>query len=276
MARVDLHAHSTHSDGVRSPEYVVHQAAAHGVEFFALTDHDTFAGVAAAQVEGQRLGVAVVAGVEISAVDPDLGELHVLGYVGDEASVQDLEDQLAAYQGERLLRARRTVERLGELGLKIEYEAVSRIADGASIGRPHIARALVEAGLVESVQDAFDRYLRNDGPAYIPRALPGLSRSIAMIHDAGGFASLAHPTRYNDPQAAIAAFHSAGGDGIEIYYRRDGPETVANGEQIARELGLIATVGSDFHGLHPDEQLPGTIPVPDAAAERIIGTLKEL
>ncbi len=276
MARVDLHAHSTHSDGVRPPEYVVRQAAAHGVELFALTDHDTLAGIATAQAEGRRLGVEVIAGVEIGADDPELGELHVLGYVGTADSAQILERQLVVYRSERDGRAQRIIQRLGELDLRIEYETVLRIADGAAIGRPHVARALVEAGQVESIQDAFDRYLGNDRPAYIPRALLDLTDSIGMIHAVGGFASLAHPTRCNDPQAAISAFCAAGGDGVEIYYRRDGPETVANGEQAARRLGLIPTVGSDFHGLRPDELSPGAVSIPDVAADQIIGILKEL
>lgn len=276
MARLDLHSHSTHSDGTKPPEFVVRQAAANGAELFALTDHDTLSGVAAAQAEGRRLGLDVIGGVEISVSDPGLGELHVLGYFPDDAPLAYVERQLASYRDERTSRARRTVELLAELGVQIEYESVLRIANGASVGRPHIARALVEAGHVESVQEAFDRYLRNDGPAYVSRTLLSLVDSVAMIHDAGGFASLAHPTRYDDADLAIRSFASAGGDGLEIYYRNDGPDTVANGEQIARQLGLMPTVGSDFHGLHPDELLPATVDLPDIAANRLIHTLKDL
>lgn len=276
MARLDLHSHSTHSDGTKPPEFVVRQAAANGAELFALTDHDTLSGVAAAQAEGRRLGISVVAGVEIGVHDPELGELHVLGYFGERAPFSDLESQLTEYRNERETRAQRTVERLAEVGAPIEFAAVLRIAGDASIGRPHIARALVEAGHVESVQEAFDRYLRNEGPAYVSRTLLSLSDSVAMIHDAGGFASLAHPTRYDEPDQAIESFASAGGDGLEIYYRNDGPDTIANGEQTARNLGLIPTVGSDFHGLHPNELLPATVKLPDAAADRLIHTLKDL
>lgn len=276
MARLDLHLHSTCSDGTKPPEWVVRQAAANGAELIALTDHDTLAGVEAAQAEGHRQGVEVVAGVEIGVYDPELGELHVLGYFPDEAPVLEVETQLTAYRTDRESRAERTVERLGELGLDLEYEAVVNIADGAAIGRPHIARAMVEAGHVESVQQAFERYLRNDGPAYVARKLLSLSDSVSMIHQAGGFASLAHPTRYDAREQAVHAFAESGGDGLEIYYRSDSPETIANGLQLAQRLRLTPTVGSDFHGLHPDELQPATIPMPDHAANRMIQTLRDL
>ena len=276
MARLDLHTHSTHSDGMKPPGWVVQQAAANGAKLLALSDHDTLAGVEAAQAEGRRHGVEVIAGVEIGVNDPELGELHVLGYFSEQAPLGDLERQLAAYREERQSRARRTVDRLGELGLPIDYEAVVAIANGASIGRPHIARALVEAGHVESVHEAFNRYLRNDGPAYIPRTLLSLIDSLEMIHNAGGFASLAHPTRYDNPTGATNSFASAGGDGLEIYYRNDGPEELANGEQLARRLGLVPTVGSDFHGLHSDEIRPAAVPMSEHAADQIIDILKDL
>lgn len=276
MARLDLHTHSTHSDGTRPPEWVVRQAADHGAELLALTDHDTLLGVEAAQAEGRRLGIDVIAGVEIGVNDSQLGELHVLGYFSERAPLDDIERQLAAYRDERRSRARRTVERLNELGMPIEYESVMAIANNASVGRPHIARAMVEAGHVESVQDAFNRFLRNDGPAYIPRTLLTLADSLDMIHQVGGFASLAHPTRYADPVGATKSFAAAGGDGLEIYYRNDGPNEVANGEQLARRLGLTATTGSDFHGLHPDEMRPANVSIPDHAAEQIISILKGL
>ncbi|MDE2746291.1 MAG: PHP domain-containing protein [Chloroflexota bacterium] len=276
MARVDLHLHSTYSDGTRSPEWVVRQAAANGAELIALTDHDTLAGVADAQAEGRRRGLEVVAGVEIGVNDPLLGELHVLGFFSNDAPLEDLERQLTVYRTERESRARRTVARLTDLGVELEYDTVVRLADGASIGRPHIARAMVAAGHVESVQEAFDRYLRNDGPAYVPRTLLSLAASIEMIHHAGGFSSLAHPTRYERSSEAVEAFADAGGQGIEIYYRNDGPEEIANGARQAQQLGLIPTVGSDFHGLHPDELRPATVAMPAHAAREITDILRSL
>lgn len=276
MPRLDLHLHSVHSDGTKPPGWVVQQAAANGAELVALTDHDTLSGVADAQSAGRELGIDVIAGVEIGVNVPELGELHVLGFFGDSAPLADFEAQLTAYRSERESRAVRTVERLAELGLPVEYEWIALLADGASIGRPHIARALVEAGHVESVREAFDRFLRNDGPAYIARTLLSLRDSIVMIHEAGGFASLAHPTRYAESEAASLAFAAAGGDGLEIYYRNDGAEEVANGHQLAGRLGLVPTVGSDFHGLHPDELRPGSVPIPEPAAKQLTEILKGL
>ena len=276
MARLDLHLHSTCSDGMKSPAWVVQQAAANGAELIALTDHDTLAGVAEAQAEGRRRDLEVVAGVEIGVNDPQLGELHVLGYFSADARLGGVEQQLETYRTERETRAARTVERLAKLGLEVEYETVVELAGGAAIGRPHIARAMVNAGHVESVQEAFNRYLRNDGPAYVPRTLLSLHESIEMIHGVGGFSSLAHPTRYAEPDEAVHAFSEAGGLGIEIYYRNDGAERIANGERTARRLGLVPTGGSDFHGLHPDELRPASVPMPSQAANDIIEILKDL
>ena len=276
MARLDLHTHSTCSDGTMPPQWVVQQAAQHGAELIALTDHDTLAGVPAAQAAGRTLGIDVIGGVEIGVHDPGLGELHVLGYFSPMAPLNDLEEQLSAYREERQSRARRMVERLEALGLALEYESVLRIADGASVGRPHIARALVEAGHVETVQEAFDRYLSNEGAAYVPRTLLSLSDSLELIGRTGGFPTLAHPTRYDDPVAAATAFAAAGGRGLEIYYRNDSPDEIANGELLARRLGLVPTVGSDFHGLHRDELPPAGVPVPDQAANRMLDILREL
>ena len=276
MARLDLHTHSTCSDGTRPPEWVVQQAADNGVELIALTDHDTLAGVKAARGAARQTGIDIIAGVEISVSDPDLGELHVLGYFAPSAQLDELERQLTRYREERKSRARRTVKRLHALGMPVEYQSVMDIAGRASIGRPHVARAMVEAGHVGSVQEAFDRYLHNGGPAYVPRTLLSLSDSLDMIHRTGGFSSLAHPTRYDDPVGATQAFAAAGGRGLEIFYRNDTPDEIANGEQLAQRLGLVATVGSDFHGLHPSELGPGTVPMPEHQATRIMQILKDL
>ncbi len=276
MARIDLHLHSRCSDGVHSPAWVIKQAAAHGAELVALSDHDTLAGVESAREAGREFGVAVIAGVEISASDPQFGELHMLGYLAPSAPLDDLEQQLSAYRHERRGRANRTVELLRQLGAPVGESAVLRFARGGAVGRPHIARALLEAGHVTSVQDAFDRYLHDDGPAYVPRAVLSLRESLALIHAAGGFAALAHPSRYQESVAVVKAFAQAGGDGVEIYYRNDSLEQVARGEQLARRLGLVPTVGTDFHGLHEHERRPATTAVPDRVADRLIEMMKDL
>ncbi len=275
MARLDLHMHSTRSDGRHAPAWVVQQAAANGAELVALSDHDTLAGVEEAREAGKALGVSVVAAVEISVVDQALGELHVLGYLPSHGELTDLDQKLSEYRDERLGRARRTLELLRELGAPVAEDTVLRHADGGVIGRPHIARALVDAGHVESVQEAFDRYLHNDGPAFVQRSVLSMEESIGLIHSGGGIASLAHPTRYRETEASIESFAAAGGDGIEIYYRNDPPDAVANGERLANRLGLVATGGTDFHGIHPEEMLPATVSIPDHAASRLTDLMKD-
>ncbi|MYF80206.1 MAG: PHP domain-containing protein [Chloroflexi bacterium] len=276
MARLDLHMHSTCSDGRHPPGWVIRQAASNGAELVALTDHDTLAGVEEARQVGGPLGVTVVAGVEMSVIHDPLGELHVLGYLPARDDLADLELQLSEYRDERLGRARRTLDLLRDLGAPIEEDAVVRHADGGVVGRPHIARALVDAGHVESVQEAFDRYLRNGGPAFVQRSVLGMEESIALIHDCGGIASLAHPTRYRETEASIESFAAAGGDAVELYYRNDPPDVVASGKRLARRLGLAATGGSDFQGIHTDEMPPATVPIPDHSADRLIDLLKDL
>ena len=251
-------------------------AAANGAELVALSDHDTLAGVEEAREAGKTLGVTVIAAVEISVIHEALGELHVLGYLPARDDLADLELKLAEYRDERRGRARRTLSLLRDLGAPIEEHAVVRHAGGGVVGRPHIARALVDAGHVESVQEAFDRYLHNDGPAFVQRSVLGMEESIELIHGAGGFASLAHPTRYRETEASIEAFAAAGGDAIEIYYRNDPPDVVARGERLASRLSLTATGGSDFHGIHPAEMLPATVPMPDHAADRLIDLMEDL
>lgn len=276
MARLDLHMHSIRSDGRHPPAGVIRLAADNGAELLALSDHDTLAGVEEAREAGKPLGVTVVAAVEISVIHEPLGELHALGYLPARDELVDLELQLSEYRDERLGRARRTLDLLRELGAPIEEDTVLRHADGGVVGRPHIAQALVDAGHVESVQEAFNRYLHNDGPAFVRRSVLSMEESIDLIHGCGGIVSLAHPTRYLETEASIEAFAAAGGDAIEIYYRNDPPDVVASGERLASRLGLVPTGGSDFHGIHPDEMPPATAPIPDHAAGRLIGLMKDL
>ena len=278
MARLDLHTHSIRSDGVREPAWVVERAAANGAELIALTDHDTLDGVAEAISAGRRCGIRVIPGVELGVHADQLGEVHVLGHFpqadgADAPALRDLQHQLAAYRQERRSRAQQILDRLADLGVRLDPRRVAAIAasDGGaetSVGRPHIARAMVEAGHADSVADAFNRFLRNSGPAYVARRVLGLSESIEVIQQAGGLATLAHPTRYDQPDLAIDAFARAGGDGLEVYYRRDPPDLIAEGEAQAARYGLFLTVGSDWHGLHDDECEPASVEAPDQAVDR--------
>ncbi len=281
MPPLDLHTHSTRSDGVKSPSWVIRRAAANGANTIALTDHDTLAGVPEAIRAGREHGLRIIAGVELGVHTDALGELHVLGYfpaVNDPSDPRlfQFERQLAIYRDDRDARAESIIERLAELGCPIELARVKHFASDGSVGRPHIARAVVEAGHVESVQEAFDRYLHDHGPAYVARELLSLEASIQLIHDAGGLASLAHPSRYREPDAAIDEFAASGGDAIEVYYRNDDRETIARGEQKARQRRLLMTVGSDWHGLHEGESEPATVAVPAEAVERLLAAFATL
>ena len=277
--RLDLHTHSRHSDGTRAPAWVVRRAAQNGAELVALTDHDTLRGVAEAlraarelsSQAGSQAGLRVVPGVELSARDAAIGEVHVLGWfpaIGepDDPAIDAIEGAIRSYRDDRLTRGRAIVERLRALGIAIAWEDVTHIADGAPVGRPHIARALQRAGAVESVQEAFDRYLRDDGPAYVARALLDIAGAVRLVHAHGGIAGLAHPTRTRDPQAAVERFAAAGGEAVEVWYRRDGAEQIAHSLGLARRAGLAPTAGSDWHGLHPSEVEPGAVEQPPDAA----------
>ena len=266
--RVDLHLHTTASDGVHPPREVLRRAAENGAALIAITDHDA---ITRPDPAG---GPGLVTGVELGVDAGDLGELHLLGYFPG-GGFEPLDDELERLRRDRLARGERTVARLAELGVPISWNRVLDIAAGASVGRPHIARAMVEAGHADSVQDAFNRWLRDDGPAYIPRAIIPLQDAADRIREGGGLASLAHPNRYDDPAAAVRAAAAAGADAVEVYYARDSAEETARSESLADRHGLLATAGTDFHGLHPGEPEPGSLDTPDAALQPFLDLIRE-
>ena len=269
--RLDLHTHSRHSDGVRAPAWVVRRAAQNGADLIALSDHDTLSGVPEALLAAQETDLRVIPGVELSARDAAIGEVHVLGWFPairepHDPAINAIEDAIRSYRDDRLTRGRAIVERLHALGIAIRWDEVTQIADGAPVGRPHIAQALQRAGVVESVQEAFDRYLHDDGPAYVARQLLDIESAVRLVHAHGGIAGLAHPTRKRDPAAAIERFAAAGGEAVEVWYRRDGAEQIAHTLELARRTGLAPTAGSDWHGLHRAEVEPGAVEQPPDAA----------
>ncbi len=264
-----------HSDGVRTPEWVVGRAAANGATLLALTDHDTLNGIPAALAAGRAADLWVLPGIELGTRNGELGELHVLGYFPrisepDDPAVDTIESVLAGYRDDRLSRAGAIVDRLDEIGVPVGWERVERIANRAAVGRPHIARALVEAGHVASVQEAFNQYLHDDGPAYVGRALLDLEHAVRLIHDHDGLAGLAHPTRARDTDAAVKRFAAAGGDSIEVWYRNDDAERIARSLELAGQAGLMPTAGSDWHGLHEREIEPGAVEQPTNGARAFI------
>lgn len=256
--RAELHTHSTCSDGAFAPSEVAARCAATGARLWSLTDHDTVEGCAAGAAAAEEEGMTFVPGIEISAYAGR--SIHVLGYGYDPD-----DEGLAGFSRRMLVsrrdRMRQMAERLGELGFPIEIETVFDRASGA-VARPHLAAALVEAGHVSSKQEAFDRFIANDGPAYVAITWPSVSDAIELIHSAGGIAVLAHPGLYSRDQQ-IADWVDAGLDGIECRHPRHTDGDEARYVAIANELGVLKTASSDYHGPgHAGAEKFGSVEMP--------------
>jgi predicted metal-dependent phosphoesterase TrpH len=243
---VDLHLHTTISDGHLSPRELIRRAHANRVRTLAVTDHDNTDGLAEARTEADALGLTLIPGIELST---DLGEVgvHVLGYFlrYDDPAFQA---RLLPMRDDRLNRAYGMVARLGELCYPIAIDRVLEIAGEGSVGRPHVAQALLEAGHVGSIAEAFDRFISDHGPAYVERMKLSPQEAIAMIHANGGVTSVAHPYDAPDVDALVAELAAAGLDGIETYYQGYGPDRVERLLALTRQYGLVPTGGSDYHG----------------------------
>ena len=243
---VDLHLHTTASDGAFSPAQIVQMALEAGLRAVAITDHDTMDGVEEAVAAAAGTGLTVIPGVEISSDLPQ-GEAHILGYYLG-AQNPDLVQLLATLRKARWDRAQRMVEKLGVLGMPVSWDRVAAIANGGAVGRPHVARALMEAGHVSSVQDAFAFYIGREGPAYVDRyKLMPVEVTQAVVRW-GGLPVLAHPSFVTDLTALLPRLVSAGLVGLEAYYTGYPPEVTASLLRLARANGLVGTGGSDFHG----------------------------
>lgn len=256
---VDLHTHSTASDGTLTPTQLVNSAHAAGLAGLALTDHDSGNGLLEAQEQARRIGLRFVPGIEISAEYPHPGTMHILGYYIDPLS-SGLKRMSEILLEGRNNRNPRIIARLNELGCRITLQQVRDIArrgatDGRAVvlGRPHIAQAMVESGCVSSVKQAFDVYLGTTGAAYFDKERLTPRQALECIHAAGGLAVLAHPVqlRTNHPaelQRVIANLVDAGLDGIEVWHSDHRPEDSQLFLEFARRYNLVTTGGSDFHG----------------------------
>jgi len=257
---VDLHIHSTASDGLLTPSEVVRVALDRGLTTIALADHDTLGGVPEALAAASGTRLEVIPGVEINS-EGSWGDLHFLGY-GVDPDHPFLKQRLEAMREARLGRARQMVERLGELGLHLDWQEVEALAGGESVGRPHVARALYNRGYVGSIQEAFDRYIANDGPAYVPRLRLTPAEVLEAIRRAGGVAVLAHPA-HSGATHMIPELVPLGLQGLEVYYPHHSPRQVQMLRAMCRRYGLLATGGSDFHAPGHEEGAPiGTVFVP--------------
>ena len=244
---IDLHLHTTASDGTLSPSELVFQARAAGLSIISITDHDTTAGNDAAQHLVPDPGIRIVPGIEISAV-ADGRDVHVLGYFIDTAA-PSLRAFLDRQREDRIRRVAEMGARLTALGCPIDVAPIlDDAARGRSVGRPQIAAALLGAGHVRTRDEAFDRFLEFGGAAYVPRAGTSPEQVVAIIHEAGGIASLAHPGVTARDQL-IAPLAAAGLDAIEAVHSDHDAATQARYRALAAELGLLVTGGSDFHGV---------------------------
>ena len=263
--RIDLHIHSTASDGALPPAEVVFLALRRRLNAIALTDHDTMEGIPAALAAAEDSLLEVLPGIELATRDADGDEsVDVLGYLFDPTH-QEVRSRLAALREGRRSRAARIVGKLAALGLPLDLDRVYAIGGSGSVGRPHLAQALLEAGYVADRQEAFDRYIGDSGPAYVPHPRLTMVEAITMLHAAGGVAVLAHPIRVERVEERLPAWVDAGLDGLEVYYPDHTPAFTARMRALARRHDLVMTGGSDFHRVQDRKIVLGTVSVPPDA-----------
>jgi 3',5'-nucleoside bisphosphate phosphatase len=250
--RIDLHTHSSVSDGTDTPAELIRKAAAANLDVIALTDHDTFDGLDEAVSEGQRIGIQVVRGMELSC--SRAGEsVHLLAYGADPAH-PDLAMEMARVRGGRMGRLAAVLAKLAELGMPVSKAAVlAEVGDSPSVGRPHIADAMIKAGHVRNREEAFERFLADGGPAHVPRYTIEVGQGIDLVHAAGGVAVIGHPWGRErehvlpaDVLVTLTAEHSL--DGVEVDHQDHDADVRARLRAVASGLGLLATGSSDYHG----------------------------
>jgi predicted metal-dependent phosphoesterase TrpH len=274
---IDLHIHSTASDGSYAPAEVVRQAKEGGLAAIALTDHDTVDGLAEAMAAGEQLGLEVIPGVEISAQYPG-GTMHILGlFVNYHNGL--LDKRLAVLKQARIDRNPQIIAKLNGLGIPVTMARVQEISGGGQVGRPHIARALMEAGYVSSIQEAFDKYLGYQRAAYVSKFRFPPPEALAMIREANGIPVLAHPFTLGLGSAAalrklVMELKGLGLAGLEVYYSEHTPEQEALYLKLAKELDLLITGGSDYHGDNKPEITLGNMPSQEKLSYKLVEALK--
>ncbi|MBI2980166.1 MAG: PHP domain-containing protein [Chloroflexi bacterium] len=275
MSSVDLHIHSTASDGKLSPAEVVRKSAEAGLTVIAITDHDTVNGITPALEAAKAFPrLKVIPGIEIST-DTDKGEVHVLGYFIDYTH-PELQVALQRMRNSRKERAQKMIAKLKKLGLPIEWARVQEIAGSGTVGRPHIAQAMLEKGYISTIKEAFTRYISWSGPAYAERTKMSPAEIVSLILRVNGVPVLAHPLTAANPEVMIAELKEHGLVGIEVYYDGCTAEEINRLLGLADKYGLIATGGSDYHGLDANtETMIGGSNVPIEAAERLFALAKQ-
>ncbi len=255
----DLHLHTNFSDGTYSPEELVSNAKRTGLAAIALTDHDTVEGCARAAAACEAAGIEFIAGTELTA-EQDGIEIHILGYCLDTHNPKLL-SEIEHFQTVRQNRIREMVVRLNQIKIPLSVDAVFALANCRAPGRPHVARALVKAGLCSSLDEAFERFLKKNRPAWVPKFKISAADAIGLIHQAGGVAVMAHPG-LNRSDDVIPGMVSAGLDGIECFHTKHSTSTSEHYLGLADRFELLVTGGSDCHGLSKGQPLIGTVRLP--------------
>lgn len=263
-AFVDLHTHSTASDGTLPPERVVEAAKRCNLAAIALTDHDSIAGVAAARAAGERLGIRIVAGCELSAFQDD-HEVHLLAL--HLTRLETLEQRLTELRSQRFDRAEKICEKLNALGVPITLEEVLQQSNGGAVGRPHVARALIARGAVVDFKDAFARYLGSGASAFVPKARLSIEDAIEIVHEAGGLAIWAHPAE-GGRRERLEPLVGAGLDGVEVKHPSHTSEDAKRLQALAEFFGLVVSGGSDWHGAPEGQRRLGNMNVPVSWLEK--------
>ena len=275
MSRVDLHIHSTASDGRLSPAEVVRKSVERGLTIITLADHDTVDGIIPALAAAKAFPrLKVIPCVEMSTDVPN-GEAHVLGYFIDYTD-PEFAARLEKMRHSRRERAQGMIAKLRALGIHIEWQRVQEIAGSSSMGRPHIAQAMLEKGYIASIKEAFTKYISRDGPAYVDREKMTPVEAVELILKANGLPVLAHPLTVSDPEIMVSQLKAAGLVGIEVYYDGYTADERNRLINLAERYSLIASGGSDYHGLDAStETMIGDADVPMESAERLIALAEQ-
>jgi 3',5'-nucleoside bisphosphate phosphatase len=269
----DLHTHTYHSDGTRAPREVIDVARAHGLGIVCISDHDNLAAYFEVKTYADSVGVTLVPGVELSCGYEGV-DVHILAYAFD-AHDERIAERLRQFRETRHRRGYLMVERLCALGYTIDAKRVDQLAAGGALGRPHVARALVEAGHVTSVQEAFDKFLGAGKPAYVDKERFRIAEAVSLIRATGGVTSIAHPTLYPDAERIVPQLLDAGIDGVEVFHPNVDEAARETFSNIARFRGKMLTGGSDDHGSVKTSETLGTIRVPETLIGPILERMKE-
>ena len=264
MSRVDLHTHTTASDGTLEPADLFQKAIELQLRVLAISDHDSTAGFEAVRpLQARHPGLRLIPAIELNAE----GEFacHLLGYFIDPAD-SDFQARLESFRALRRSRVRAMTEKLQALGMKIDFNRVLELSKGGSVGRPHLADALMEKGYVKTRQEAFDRFLKKDGPAYLGSGTPGAAEAIRLIRRVGGIPVLAHPSYYFT-ESLLKALLDSGLMGIEVYYPDYSRSLIQRYLELARAHDLVVTGGSDFHGPRTGRAALACVEVPESVVE---------